>query len=206
MRTAALRLSLSPVAIVGEGGLCLNVYTKMEKPSAAASASMQPLQRLSRSRSWNSRVPRRPASQESPSRRARVVQSSRATYPSARRGLPRSRHGSTSSNRRERAHRSNSVHKSIPRSNSSKAHRVALAEQLEFQKSLLSASRPTPAEQRPPACWQRTNARTELGTNEEARRLLAEHPPALDDLQSELVSSTQTRRDSRSGVRASVLA
>ena len=64
-------------------------------------------------------------------------------------------------------------------------HRAALGEQLEFQRSLLSAQ---PRERDRHACWPPTNTRTEEGANEKGRRLLAEDLPALDDLQSEVVA------------------
>ena len=67
------------------------------------------------------------------------------------------------------------------------AQRVALAEQLESQESLLSAREQERA--RLLTAYERED---ELGTNEEARRLMAEHPPVLDDLQSELVARLRT--------------
>ena len=151
VRAAALRLSLSPVAIVGEGGLCLNVYTKMENPSAAASASVQPPERLSRSRPVKqsrrsqpgSRVKLRTPSKDRP-KLARNVSECEAliSQVSARIDeLKRTRHGL------ERAQAARDVERAserlLERTDSRiqqlDARRVALGEQLEFQKSLLSA-------------------------------------------------------------------
>jgi precorrin-6B methylase 2 len=62
------------------------------------------------------------------------------------------------------------------------ARRTTLAEQIALRKDLVSAQA---------AALEELRARYEhedrLGVNQESRRLLAEHPPALDDLQSELV-------------------
>ena len=64
-------------------------------------------------------------------------------------------------------------------------HRVALGEQLGFQKSLLSAQ---PTERDPARLLALYEHEDRVGSNDEARRFLAERPPALDDLQSELVA------------------
>ena len=135
VRAAALRLSLSPVAIVGEGGLCLTVYTKMESPSAAASASMQPLQRLSRSRPLQRSRPgdkgkvgarrkdRRKVARKLPECEARIAKVSARI-----------------DELRARARASNQQRAQIDSQiQQLEAHRVALGEQLEFQKSLLLA-------------------------------------------------------------------
>jgi len=69
------------------------------------------------------------------------------------------------------------------------AHRAVLAEQLEFLKSLLSARPEEEDRARLLALYERED---QLGTNQEARRLMAEHPPVLDDFQSELVARLRT--------------
>ncbi len=74
-----------------------------------------------------------------------------------------------------------------PRLQQLEKQRVALAEQLELQKSLLSTR-----EQERARLLTTYEREDKLGTNEEARRLMAEHPPVLDDLQSELVARLRT--------------
>jgi hypothetical protein len=195
VRTAARRLSLAPVAILGEGGLCLTVYTKMESQSAAVSASTRPLQRLSRSRSLERSSPSTSGNQRKVRTNRKVKGRSklagnvneceeRIAKVSARIAELRETQAGASNQQRPQ------IDSQIEQL---EAHRVALAEQLGFQKSLLSASLlPTPAEQdraRLLAAYERED---QHGTNEEARRLLADHPPALDDLQSELVSRLNT--------------
>ncbi len=69
------------------------------------------------------------------------------------------------------------------------AQRVALGEHLELQKSLLASQ---PREQERTRLLTAYEREDQLGTNEEARRLMAEHPPVLDDLQSELVARLRT--------------
>jgi 16S rRNA (guanine527-N7)-methyltransferase len=187
VRSAALRLSLSPVAILGEGGLCLNAYTKMESPSAAASASVQPPERLSRSRSLQ-------PSSRSRSRNQKRERGADTGLPKLERNMSECEARITKVSARIDELKQTGTGASKPqlaqldsRIQLLEAQRVALAEQLDLQRSLLSAREQKRA--RLLTAYEREDG---LGTNEEARRLMAEHPPALDDLQSELVARLRT--------------
>ena len=191
VRTAALRLSLSPVAIVGEGGLCLTVYTKMGSPSAAASASTQPVQRLSRSRPLERSSPSMSDNQgkveirrkvKGRAKLARNVPECEARIAKVSARIAELRETQAGASNQQRPQIDSQIEQL-------EAHRVALAEQLEFQKSLLSA-RPEQEDRAARAARMLAEYEREdqFGTNDRSRRLLAEHPPALNDLQSELVA------------------
>ena len=166
-RTAALRLSLAPVAIMGEErplSPCLHKDGKFlgcGRRKQTASATVDSLaDRGQEERSVCC---------------ARTVERSRASYASAKLGLTRSRNGSPRSERRKPAHRTNNVHKSIPRSSGSR--RIELPwPNSSSSRSLFS--RRGPRKRTAPACWPHTNARTSTAPTDNSRRLLAEAPPS----------------------------
>lgn len=185
VRTAALRSSLSPAAIMGEDGLCLHVFTKRESPSAAATASRQPPRRLDRSRS----VQRFNRSRSGEQGKARETLKDRGKA-TRKRAECEARIAKVSARIAEltekRAHATEPQFANIDSQiKQLEEHRVALAEQLEFQKSLLSAQ---PRERDPVRLLALYEHEDRVGSNDEARRLFGKNPSALDELQSELVA------------------
>jgi hypothetical protein len=186
VRAAALRLSLSPVAIVGEGGLCLTIYAKMESPAAAATASMQPLQRLSRSRPLQRSRPGDKGKVRA-RRKNRLKVTTKLSEGEARIAKVSAQMDELRQTRaRASQRRRPQIDSQIKRL---EEHRADIGEQLEFKKSLLSAQ---PREQDRARLLAAYEHEDREGPNDEARRVFAEHAPALDDLQSEVVARLRT--------------